>query len=146
LYTFITLLIFQGVPNRLEKFGSYGVGAHLKSSDCDFCCIISASITIDQFFNTVNSYLANIPDITFKIIRNAKVPIVKLKLMGFEFDLNVARMPLDPNDFNSRRNLAGIQFVADLKIRMAKYLNCKTVCRLIKVLTKCKPFLFFSAY
>jgi hypothetical protein len=29
---------------------------------------------------------------------------------------------------------------------MAKYLNCKTVCRLIKVLTKCKPFLFFSAY
>jgi poly(A) polymerase Pap1 len=94
-----------------------------------------------------NNLKRNHPEIEFSAVESAKVPVFKIKLQNFDFDLIVARWPEEPgkvpDSASTLQNLAGVKFCEEIKNRMQNLLTFQTYVKLIKAWAKCKSFLFF---
>jgi hypothetical protein len=81
-----------------------------------------------------NTLTQNHPEIEFSAVESARVPMFKVKLQNFDFDLIIARLPEEPGqeaDPASHQSLAGVEFCEDIKSRMPNLLIFQTFCNIM---------------
>ncbi|KAG2217981.1 hypothetical protein INT45_006235, partial [Circinella minor] len=88
---------------KVLTFGSCRLGVQAANADIDAVCICPRHITRTDFFEGVYKMLAKRPEVTeLTAIRDAFVPIIKLKFSGIPVDLLCARLNLStiPDDLD----------------------------------------------
>lgn len=123
-------------------FGSQAIGCELKSSDVDVLVVGSLQITPEIFFDTVGDYLRENGCSNVVTIPTARVPLVKLKSGGVEFDLIYAAWRQENFDnFNIltfkiaefEPQINGFRGCLDINKRSCGAQNFKTAFRALKI-------------
>ncbi|KAK0607966.1 hypothetical protein LWI29_023386 [Acer saccharum] len=136
-------------------FGSYGLGVHGSESDIDALCVGPYFATmVEDFFVVLRNMLKSRPEVTeIHCVKDAKVPLMRLKFDGILIDLPFAQLKvlsvpenvdvlnaffLKDIDETSWKSLSGVrankcilQIVPDLEI-------FQSVLRCIKLWAKCR--------
>lgn len=108
---------------RILPFGSYFLGAHCVGADIDVVCLCPNTVSYAQFFTNFMQLLAQKPNIScVKAVRDAHVPVLKMKMDDIELDLLLATSPVqylsnhqilflkdnvDVMDFESQKSIHG---------------------------------------
>ncbi|KAI8140057.1 Poly(A) polymerase central domain-containing protein [Fennellomyces sp. T-0311] len=93
----------KNAGGKALTFGSCRLGVQAANADIDAVCICPTHITRSDFFEGVYKMLARRPEVTgLTAIRDAFVPIIKLKFSGIPVDLLCARLNLTsiPDDLD----------------------------------------------
>uniref|UniRef100_A0A3Q4BD94 polynucleotide adenylyltransferase n=1 Tax=Mola mola TaxID=94237 RepID=A0A3Q4BD94_MOLML len=82
------------VGGKIFPFGSYHLGVHSKGADIDVLCVGPAFVERDEFFTSFAEKLRAHREVKdTQVIKEAFVPVIKLKFDGIEIDLVFARLP-----------------------------------------------------
>jgi poly(A) polymerase len=84
----------------VHSFGSFKMGVHFPQTDMDLICVFPAYITKDDFFSDFMRVLSkNVLQVEEVIdVIDSRVPILKLKYMGFQIDLLYASISIESLD------------------------------------------------
>jgi poly(A) polymerase len=89
---------------RLRTFGSYRLDVHLPGADMDTVMVVPKYVERSDMFTILYVTMSQRKDITNLVkVEEARVPVIKFEMDGFEFDLAMARLgQLDalPQDFD----------------------------------------------
>ncbi|KAJ9081206.1 polynucleotide adenylyltransferase [Entomophthora muscae] len=84
---------------KVYTFGSFSLGAHFKGSDIDVLCLVSESITKQDFFEGFSTVLKALPKVkSLTAVTHAYVPVLKMEFNGIQIDLVFACLPLPKNE------------------------------------------------
>ncbi|CAI5700706.1 unnamed protein product [Peronospora effusa] len=88
---------------QLRTFGSYRLGVQSREADIDTLCIAPRHCTQASFFDKAPILLETSPNVTgLRVISDAFVPVIKMKVDGIPVDLLFVSLDLDsiPNDLD----------------------------------------------
>ncbi|CAH0476869.1 unnamed protein product [Peronospora belbahrii] len=88
---------------QLRTFGSYRLGVQSQEADIDTLCIAPRHCTQASFFDKTPILLETSPDVTgLRVISDAFVPVIKMKMDGIPVDLLFVSLDLDsiPKDLD----------------------------------------------
>jgi len=136
----------KGYGTRLVPFGGHCNKVVMKDGDIDVICITPNCVTFEEFFGSFVEELHQSSKVTkLKVVRGAKVPIIKLVYCNIEVDMclaivNKATIHSDIDllqdevfigmDLTSCRSLNGLRETKELQKLIPDY---KNYCSLLKI-------------
>ncbi|XP_074036586.1 poly(A) polymerase alpha-like [Leptinotarsa decemlineata] len=92
----MTESVAEQVGGQLYTFGSYSLGVHGKGADIDALCVAPRHISRVEFFSSFYELLKEQPEVAdLRAVKEAYVPVIKMKFDGIEIDMLFARLSLD---------------------------------------------------
>jgi poly(A) polymerase Pap1 len=92
---------------RLRTFGSYRLDVHLPGADMDTVMLVPKHVLRSDMFMILYPMMSRDKDIKNLIkVEEARVPVIKFEMDGFEFDLAMSRfagLSSLPEDFDGRQ-------------------------------------------
>ncbi|CAD5119695.1 DgyrCDS8287 [Dimorphilus gyrociliatus] len=119
-------------PVRLECFGSFALKICTKDTDVDLAAIVPQGLdklNDDNFFDEFADYLKIHETLLlddFRVVKKARVPIIKLWIEGIEIDITLVRPSNDVlyKDLGSRKYITGMNETSIKSISGLRDLNC----------------------
>ncbi|KAJ3139067.1 hypothetical protein HK100_012097 [Physocladia obscura] len=119
---------FSMSPFQMTPVGSFALGTDGPSSDIDVLCI--GMISLSEFFVNLRAAAPTIKNCTAqRIIEDAKVPIVELKICGVQVDLQYGcfHLPLGVNSVNIFDDIAAKPMGSSARLLMAGYIDYRMI-------------------
>merc|ERR1719357_1253457 len=113
----------EKIGGKEVSYGSFKLSVVDKESDLDLLCVFPYHVTREAFFNVLYELLAKKSDVTeLRQLPWAYVPVIKLKYLGIEVDLTMARfMPTDK--IPEEQDLLSLEISKDMDFKCVRSFN-----------------------